>query len=235
MTLVLPPCFALRGEMTWDNPGAFVSGGQSVFNSEPLTRRTDGGGGWRASIRGLQLNTAALQQTWEALLLRWNLGDTKIVVPRQGFRLRADFAGSLADTAWSDDTPFDDDTLFAGGAGFGVLADGIDLRATELDVILPPGAALRGGEPFTLVGATYGPRLYGVAGVTNVAADPGGDRVTILFGPPAREAYAADADVDFELPRCTMKAVIDTTEGAYPAYGRSRFAVANMTFVETWA
>jgi hypothetical protein len=230
MTRVLPLCFALRGEMTWSNPGAFVSGGQSVFNSEPLTRRTDGGGGWMAALRGTALNTPGRQKTWNAITTLINLGDDKLIVPFPGFRLKPGFAGSLADTPWSDDTPFDDDSLFASGSGYGTLNADVALRATEMQVVLPADGSLEGGEPFSLTGPTYGTRLYMVAAVTDVT----GLVATITFGPPAREAYTAGLEVDFEQPRCTMRAVIDQSEGAYPVFGRSKFASASMTFVETW-
>lgn len=230
MTLVLPLCYARRGDMVWSNPGAFVSGGQSVFGAEPLTRRTDGGGGWMASLNGMGLTTAQHHKTWNALTTRWNLGDTRIIVPWTGFRLQASFAGALDDTPWSDDTPFDDDTLFEGGSGFGALAADVALRDTQAQITLPSGASLEGGEPFSITGGTYGTRLHMVASVDDID----GDVVTITFGPPAREAYTADTEVDFEHPRCTMRAVIDRAEDAYPTFGRSRFASANMTFVETW-
>lgn len=230
MTLVFPLCLARRGEMTWSNPGAFVSGGQSVFGPEPLTRRTDGGGGWMASLQGIGLTSAQHHKTWNAFTTRWNLGDTKIVVPWTGHRLLASFAGTLDDTLWSDDTPFDDETLWESGSGFAALAADVALRATQAQITLPSGASLEGGEPFSLTGATYGTRLYVVASVDDID----GDTVTVTFGPPAREAYASGDDVDFERPRCTMRAVIDRSENAYPVFGRSRFTSAGMSFVETW-
>lgn len=233
-TLVMPRCLLLRGQATWDNPGAFVSGGQSVFGPEPLTRRTDGGGGWRCVVQGMGLVTPQHHKTWNAFTTRWNLGDTKVVVPWTGFRLLATFAGGLGDTPWSDDTPFDDETLWESGSGFATLDADVALRATTAQIILPPGASLEGGEPFSLTGETYGTRLYVVVSVDEIEADDAGDTVTITFGPPAREAYASGADVDFERPRCTMRAVIDRAENAYPAFGRSRFTSAGMTFVETW-
>lgn len=238
MTLVFPPCLALRGEWVWDNPGAFVTGGQSVFGGEPLVRRTDGGGGWRAKAQGIVLKDGDEQRTWESLLVRWNLGDNKIIVPRQGHRLRATFVATATVLSTFDDgAPFDDGSLWETGAGICILDADIALRSTTAVINLPVGGSLSGGEPFTLSGDTYGPRLYVVASVDNVssAGSPDtGDVVTVTFGPPAREAYTAGDAVDFGVPRCTMRAMIDQSDGAYPVYGRSRFATANMTFMETW-
>lgn len=232
MTDILPPCFALRGEMTWELPGAFTSGGQSVFGGETQVRRTDGGGGWRATLNGLLLSSADLQRTWETLWLNWNLGDTKLEVPRQGFRLRAGFV-TYGSVTFGDDTTFDDGTEFEGGDGLAVTVGPIDLRSTTAQILLPAGASLRGAEPFTLVGPTYGARLYGVARILAVASDPDGDTVTVRFGPPARETYADGIPADFLHPRCTMRAVV-STDGAKPPDTRSRFRTANMVFEETF-
>lgn len=231
MTVVLPSCFSNRAECVWDRPAALASGGVSVFGGAPQDRRMDGGGAWRARLDGIVLLDAARQRTWQALMTRWTMGDLVIDVPYPWTRLRADFAGDLVSTEWSDGVPFDDGSLFAGGDGFAVLDAAIALRDYSATLVLPPGAALQGGEPFTLVGTTYGPRLHFVSAVTEVVADPDGDTVTIEFGPNAREAYLAGADVDFRTPRCRMRAQPDS-DGASPAYGRSRFAKASMTFWE---
>lgn len=233
MTDVLPPCFALRAEMVWTLPGAFTTGGQSVYGGETQVRRTDGGGGWRATLQNLVLKDAANQKTWQAIWQDIMLGNTKYVVPRPPHRLKATFSGTGETVPWSDDVPFSDDTEWSTGDGFGSLAVALELRATEAQILLPPGAALEGGEPFTLVGTTYGARLYHVARVLAVAEDDAGDTVAVRFGPPAREDYNSGTEVDFENPRCTMRAV-PGADGSSPMFTRSRFAMASMTFEETW-
>lgn len=233
MTDTLPPCFANRAEMIWTLPGAFTTGGQSVYGGESQIRRTDGGGGWRAQLQNLVLKDAANQKTWQAFWQDFQLGNTKIIVPRPPHRLRATFATVGDSVPWSDGSPFDDGSGWSTGGGSATLAADIELRDYEAQLLLPAGAALLGGEPFTLVGTSYGPRLYHVARVLNVAADPDGDTVTIRFGPPAREDYASGTEADFLNPRCTMRAVPNSDGGA-PLYTRSRFATASMVFEETW-
>ena len=233
MTDVFPPCFANRAEMVWDLPGAFTSGGTSVFGGESQVRRMDGGGGWRAMLQNLVLKDAANQKTWQAIWQDIMLGNTKYIVPRPPHRLKASFVSTGGSVPWSDDVPFSDDSEWYTGSGLATLAAEVELRAVEAQIILPPGAALEGGEPFTIVGPTYGARLYHVARVLDVAADEDGDTVTVRFGPPAREDYAAESEVDFENPRCTMRAV-PNSDGAAVNFSRSRFATASIVFEETF-
>jgi hypothetical protein len=227
---VLPWCFTNRAECVWDLPGAFTSGGVSTFGGAPIQRRMDGGGSWRMSMKSVLLLDRNDQRLWAALMANWNLGDLQIEVPVQWSRRNASFSPFEA-VPFSDGVPFDDVTLFAGGTANGTLAADVALRATTAQIKLPVGAALMGGEPFTLVGST-GARLYDVARVTSVVADPTGDTATIRFGPPAREDYASGATVDFGNPRCLMLAQ-PQTDGAAPAYGRSRATSASMVFWES--
>lgn len=227
---VLPWCFTNRAECTWDLPGAFTSGGTSTFGGAPIQRRMDGGGSWRMTMKSVLLLDRNHQRLWAALMAGWNLGDLQIEVPVQWSRRNASFS-PFGEVPFSDGVPFYDGTLFAGGMAMGTLAADVALRATTAQIVLPPGAALMGGEPFTLVGAT-GARLHDVARITNVVTDTAGDTATIRFSPPTREAYSAGATVDFGNPRCLMVAQ-PQTDGAAPTYGRSRATSANMVFWES--
>lgn len=224
----LPHEFAAARALRWRLAGAFIRGPQSVFG-EAVERRTDGGGRWEAELGDIPLLSDASQRTWEALLLGWSLGDTKLIVPRCARSLKADYARSAARVPHSDDTPFDDDSLYVSEAEMGALAAALDLRDTEAQITLPAGAVLTAGEPFTLVGDVYGPRLYGVSRVLDVT----GQVATVSFAPPAREAYALETAVDFGAPRCTMRAQL-ADGAAWPTLDVARQGNVSILFRETW-
>ncbi|MBI1682392.1 hypothetical protein [Caulobacter hibisci] len=229
MTDRLPHAFAAPDALRWSDTGGIITGGAPIFGEEQ-ERSANGGGAWVASCSGIRLETEADQRTWEALILGWSMGDTKVVVPRCAGKLKAVFARPLARVTHSDGTPFSDGTLYAGGH-FGALAAPLALRDTTAQIILPEGAALLGGEPFTLVGNVYQERLYGVRRV--LAVDVETNTYTVLFAKPAREAYPAGAEVDFGDPRCLMRArMADGT--AWPEYDPAWHADVSMVFRETF-
>lgn len=227
MTDILPHAFAAPDVLRWSNPGAFVRSPETIFG-ESIERRTDGGGKWRAELKGIPLLTESDARLWEALLLNWSLGDTKIIVPRCAGRIVAGFARAVGSVPHSDGTPFSDGSLYGSGVTT-TLAASVALRDTEMQVVLPEGGELRGAEPFTLVGPTYGPRLYGVARVLSVT-----DGVaTVKTSPPAREPYDAGAEVDWSRPRCTMRAQLSGSD-EWPEFDAAWQAGVSITFEETF-
>lgn len=229
MTVRLPHAFAAPERLKWSDSGALITGGTPIFGEEQ-ERSAAGGGLWLATCSGIRLTTEADQRTWESLVLGWSMGDTKVVVPRCSGRLKARFARASARNTHSDGTPFSDGSLYAGGH-HGFLAQALALRATTARITLPTGAALLGGEPFTMVGATYADRLYGVYRILSVDALT--NTYTVRFAKPAREAYAAGTEVDFGDPRCVMRArMADGT--AWPEYDPAWHAEVAMVFTETF-
>lgn len=229
MTDRLPHAFAAPDAIRWSDTGGLISGGSPMAFSEEQERSASGGGAWVATCSGIQLLTEADQRTWESLVLGWSMGDTKVVVPRCAGRLKARFAFANARNTHSDGTPFSDGTLYAGGV-FGHLAAPVALRDTTAQIILPPGAALLGGEPFTMVGAAKAERLYGVYRI--LAVDVPSNTYTVRFAKPAREAYPAGTEVDFGDPRCVMRARMADGTG-WAEYDPAWHAEVAMVFRET--
>lgn len=230
MTDRLPHAFAAPDALQWGDTANWIQGGVTVYG-EAQERSTSGGGAWVATCSEIPLLNEDDTRTWEALMLNWSLGDTKVIVPRCAGRIKARFALTGARNTHSDGTPFSDGTLYAGGV-FGELAADVALRATTAQIILPPGAALFGSEPFTVSGPTYGDRLYGVARILSV--DPDTNTATVRFGKPAREAYPAGTPVDFGDPRCTMRAVMIDSASAWPTFDPAWQANVAMVFRETF-
>lgn len=228
MTDRLDHAFAAPDVLRWGIVGAFISGGQSVYG-ETQERRTDGGGAWQAALQNIPILTTEAALAWEALLLRFHLGDTKVVVPRCAGRVKAGFTHPHDLATHSDGTPFSDGMPYASALLFGSLSGSIALRATTATIVLEPGYELIGGESFTMTGPIHGERLYGIASIVSQA-----DGVaTVRFGPPAREAYTAGTVVDFNDPRCVMRAQL--ADGAdWGDYDTAWQASTSIVFRETW-
>ncbi|MBO9710576.1 MAG: hypothetical protein J7521_20435 [Caulobacter sp.] len=224
----VPHDFASPGVLRWGLVGSFISGGQTIYG-ETQERRTDGGGAWQASFQSIPILTTADARAWEAMMLRFHLGDTKVIVPRCAGRMKADFSRPAAFVPHSDETPFSDEMPYASALLAGSLSSDISLRATIATIVLEPGYALVGGESFTMTGPKYGDRLYGVASVLSQS----GGVATVRFGPPAREAYAAGTVVDFADPRCVMRAQL--ADGAdWGDYDTAWHASTSIVFRETF-
>lgn len=228
MTDRLDHAFAAPDVLRWQLGGVFISGGQSVFG-ETQERRTDGGGAWQATLQSIQIVTTEAALAWEALMLRLHLGDTKLVVPRCAGRVKAAFTTPLGFVTHSDDTPFSDGTPYASALLEGTLGGGVALRATTATIVLEPNYELIGGESFTMTGTKYGERLYGVASVISQA-----DGVAVVrFGPPAREAYPSGTVVDFNDPRCVMRAQL-ADGSSWADYDAAWHASTSIVFRETF-
>lgn len=225
----LPHAFAASDALRWGDTANWVSGG-ATLGGESQERSTNGGGAWVAACSAISLITALDSRIWEALMLNWSLGDTKIIVPRCS-NLKATFAQTGARNTHSDGTPFSDGSLYAGGS-FGALAAPVALRDTTAQITLPVGAALLGGEPFTMTGPNRSERLYGVARI--LAVDVPTNTATVRFAKPAREAYPAGTEVDFGDPRCLMRAQLANGAG-WATFDPAWHAQVDMVFRETFA
>lgn len=228
MTDRLDHAFAAPDVLRWSLVGAFISGGQSVYG-ETQERRTDGGGAWQATLQNIPILTTEAALAWEAMMLRFHLGDTKVIVPRCAGRVKAAFTRPFGLVTHSDGTPFSDEMPYASALFEGVLSATVTLRATVATIILEPGYELVGGESFTMTGTKYGERLYGVAAIIS----QGGGVATVRFGPPAREAYAAGSVVDFNDPRCVMRAQL-ADGSAWADYDTAWHASTSIVFRETF-
>jgi len=224
----LPHAFAAPDVLRWGLVGSFISGGPTIYG-ETQERNASGGGAWQASFQSVPIYTSEAAKAWEALLLRFSLGDTKVVVPRCAGRVKADFTRPFGLVPYSDNSLHSDDTPFVSVLLTGALSAGIQLRATTATIVLEPGYELVGGEPFTMTGPRYGERLYGVASIISQS----GGVATVRFGPPAREAYSAGTVVDFNDPRCVMRAQM-ADGSAWPDYDVAWHATPSIVFRETF-
>lgn len=131
-------------------------------------------------------------------------------------------------------TPFSDGSLFADGSQFSQprivfnLTAAIAENAGEATLTRISGGELIGGELFTFDHPIAGPRAYCVDSVEQTGAEA----FTIGFGPPVREAVAADVLADFENPRCVMKLL--ASGSAWPTVTRGWKAASSMRFVESF-
>lgn len=190
--------------------GTSLSGEQDVVSA-------DGGGRVFAEFGSGQLVDREQVLAWRALLTILEEGVTRIIVPFCDIRHTP--YGVPHRVPHSDQTPFDDDSLYDGGKPDAHSLGGADLRATTLSVALTAARPLLGGEWFSIEHATKGWRAYRVATV---------DGNTITFRPPLREAISANTVLEFGEPRCLM--VQDAQASAKIDYGR--YGEAAIRFVE---
>lgn len=180
-----------------------IGGGVTVGGQSPQSR-TDGGGLWMCEQNFL-LARPEQRKAGRALLAEIDRTGKPVIVPR--------FVG--------EDGPGGEwaiDVSFAAPAA---------LRATTATVTVTVGLPLTGGEPFTVVHPTKGPRTYDIA-----TAGPlvDGEQV-ITFMPPLREAVTDDA-LDFQNVRCVM--ALRNQGELLAAMSVDRLIEANAMWVESF-
>lgn len=195
-----------------------VRGGTSIAG-ETDTVSTDGGGRVFAEFANGSLVDRSTVLAWRALAGLLEEGATAFVVPFCEIRFQP--YGAVHAVPHSDDTPFSDDSLYAGGSSNLPALAAADLRATILSVdtaLLPQ--ALLGGEWFAIEHPTKGWRAYKVRRILSPTS--------ISFVPPLREAVEIGEPLDFTYPRCLM--VASGRPGTRTDYGRATEAA--IRFVE---
>lgn len=164
-----------------------------------------GGGRWVADFGETPLWTPAKVKAWRALAAAADGGATPILVPladRRGQPLSNPLVtpDPFGLTVYDDGlTPWTPDQVTAT-----TTAD-MALRATSADFTFSAPKALSGGEHFAVSHATWGWRLYRIIRV-DAGGLGSGDATTVTFRPPLREATAAGALLNFDSPRCVMRA-----------------------------
>jgi len=172
--------------------------GGTALNGEQDLVSTDGGGRVFAEFASGALVDRDTVLAWRAVLGALEEGVTRAVVPFCDTRHQPH--GPRHRVPHSDQTPFSDDSLYAGGGAVGRATNGAELRATQLAITVPLVQPLIGGEWFAIEHPGKGWRAYKVKGI--VLQDAAG--AIVKFVPPLREAVAANEVVDFANPRCLM-------------------------------
>lgn len=212
-----PTClfsFANREIMVVQN---VISGGTSLAGDETVIA-TDGGGRWRAEYANAPLNRRDKVMAWRACRANMEGGVVPFIFPICDARHQP--VKKSIGVPHSDDTPFDDDTLYESGGGDVVATTDASLRATSITI---NATALQkpiiGGERFSIDHPTWRHRLYEIKKVE-------GNR--IYFRPPLREAVPAGTSIEFRDPKCVMRLAGDMTA---PLDG-PRMATGSISLIE---
>lgn len=233
-TLIEWPAILMRDrQLSWSLSARNVSGGRAISGATPMARM-DGGGLWGCKLQDIQVSTATQLRCWGALQAALDGGATPVVVANRmlitapwptvsGALVTEPYAATCDDTATCDDGATFDEPVIAA-----TLAAAAALRATTLTIEITIGAALQGGEYFSIEHDTYSHRLYQVA--TAVANDDG--TTTITVRPPLREATAIDTRLDFDNPKCVMQ--LATPDEMELALQRRLYGDGNVRFIESF-
>ncbi len=211
--------------------GASRSAGRSIGGVERVTLVD--AGWWTARIAFPRLKTPIHVAEYRGLLARLRGRSGTVLAPffdcrhtPGGLQAFADPDG-YANAYGAGGVPFDDDATFDDGALWGaqVVAAKLDLavaaQATEAYINVISAHSIRPGHYFSI-----GYRAYVVCEVLAVA----GTQHRVTFWPPAREAAAALAEVQFDRPSCVMRLAAD--DGAWPDLQLLRFASPVLDLVE---
>jgi hypothetical protein len=180
---------------------------------------------WRAFLAQLQSGVALVEVPVLDILQPWPAG---LAAP------------ALPDVPHSDATPFGDASLYdSGGAAIvaGFAADAYapawpapPVAPTQGQISITTGAALRGGEYFSVIGPSGAVRMHMVSRILGVA----GTVTTVSFVPPLRENIPAGTPVDFAAPRFLGKADVLTIKDAWPRMTPPFQAAPSIKFVESF-
>jgi hypothetical protein len=213
---VFHPCEFNFDDVDLRRLGNVVDGGTSLsgFND---TIETDGGGFWRADFTNGEAMDRDTGLRWRALTDAMDGGSTPVIVlfcSERHFQPLHDRVGA------SPNTPIDD-TAPDKGAAF-TASEAAALRATTLKMSGNSEREIIGGELFSIEHATWGWRAYRI-GPDGMAEDG-----TISFRPPLREAIEADTPLEFDNPRCQMRAAAATSNPT----NIGRFTACSIAFAE---
>lgn len=181
-------------EIRWRLQNRVIGSGLPVIGpARPVG--TIGAGLWVCEMSGIWLYTPEQLKAARALDMILDGGLTPLVVGSCETAF-APWAVPTEPVSHSDGSPFADATFYAGDAPTGTVVSSAALRATSLQLALPEGVSLTGGEAFSIRHANKGERRYQVSRVS-------GDMVT--FRPELREAVPAGTEVHFADVGCVMR------------------------------
>lgn len=221
--VVFPDMPYFEKSHSWNLRASTFLPGQATTGAFPLGR-IDGGGLWSAVLNEVHLISDDDLRVYRALRSLAQGGVRAIIVPRHDPTALPPFPtiGGVRVTSYGN-VPYSDGSFFSDGTGFyqpvivAVTVGAAALRASSLTISFISGAALRGGECFSIAHTINNWRLYEITSVTIV----GGNSV-VTIEPPLREAVPSGTAVEFDRPRCTMRLAspssmdIDLTTFPYP-------------------
>ena len=212
----LPASLFAPSEWSWRLAGTALVGGVPISGA-PQTADVSAGGWWVCDWQVGILRTHAQHGAWRAMLGLMNSGVQLIELP-------------VIDALKPWPVGFQGDPIDAALAA-DVYMPAYPAPATSprlAQIAVAVGAALQGGEYFTVVGPSGAPRLHMVTQVTGVA----GGVSTVTITPPFREDMAAGTSVDFNDPRCTVKADLESLKDAWPRLSPPFLARPKISFLE---
>lgn len=112
----------------------------------------------------------------------------------------SDWKDPLKNVPHSDTSPFSDGGLYRSRTIDIRLSSNIPLRGTTANIAIVAADQLQPGQDFSV-----GERMYRIRTVQMT----GSNTATITFRPPAREAVAAGAEMEFDRPVCRMRLATD--------------------------
>lgn len=181
-------------EVRWTLVNRTVSGGLPVLGPAKVAGSM-GAGLWTCEMSGIWLHSAGQLKAARALDMILDGGLTPIVVGSCELNLTP-WARPTEPVPHSDAAPFSDQSFYAGAAPVATASAPAPLRATSLQVSLPSGAQLTGGEAFSIKHPSKAERRYQVARVNGN---------TITFRPELREAVQVGEELHFYNPGCKMR------------------------------
>lgn len=198
--LFCPPSLSVRLE------GGAIGGGAGLSGDAQVEAMT-AGGRWAMSFGETPLWSRQDVLAWRMFVAATDAAAMNLIVPVWDRRYQpfteAAYAGAttFGQVVWRDTPLWDEDQVHAS------VAATTAAHATDLPIAFA-GAALSGGEHFSIYGPRYGWRLYRAI---RVKSDLDGVK-TVEIRPPLREWVETGAKLDFDSPRCTMHCEGDISE-----------------------
>lgn len=218
--------------------GGALSGGQPI-SGPPQTADMATGGTWAYEWPVARLAGHDAVRAYRAVLATMATGVGVMDIPVVDVLQPWPGAGRPARVPHSDKTPFDDGGLYAAEPIIAQLAANAFMPAwpappvppTQAKILTLSGAQLRGGEYFTLLGASGWAYMHMIGRILNVV----GPVTTVSFVPPLREDFPAGSPVDFNDPRFTGKLDLSSIKDAWPRYSATFISTPTLRFLETGA
>ncbi|WP_292051633.1 MULTISPECIES: hypothetical protein [unclassified Brevundimonas] len=180
----------------------------------------NGGGYWTCEMSGIWLRKQDQIMLARALDTLMDGGAAPIVITScEGARVP--WTRDLDPVHHSDQAPFSDGALYSGRKRCGTSEHYAPLRATSMQILLPDGVALKGGEVFSILHPRMGLRRYQIGRVHGS---------TVTFRPELREAVMPGTPIQFDPVGSVMQ--LANGHESMSAIRLGRFADLAPVFVE---
>jgi len=204
--ILFPHRLLMPAEQDWSVQGSSQEGGRPQVGGTPQRILFGGGGLNVAKFSNIYLRKREQFAAWRAIAMQMDNGAAQIVVPYCNRRSGPILPGtSLAPVPHSDGAFFSDGAGYQGEGVSSVTLAPADFRDTTMKLRILGGRPLIGGEPFSFKHPNAGWRIYWIAAVSSATAVSGGFDYEVRFRTPLRERVAAGTEIEWRLPRCTMR------------------------------